>query len=43
VYVDYSPYYHSSLDVPERTTEKEPFNMVVAAKAVGIALLRLAW
>jgi hypothetical protein len=43
VYVDYSPYYHSSLDIPERTTEKEPFNMVVAAKAVGIALLRLAW
>jgi hypothetical protein len=43
VYVDYSPYYHSSLDVPDRTTEKEPFNMVVAAKAVGIALLRLAW
>jgi hypothetical protein len=43
VYVDYSPYYHSSLDVPERTTEKEPFNMVVAAKAVGIAMLRLAW
>ena len=43
VYVDYSSYYHSSLDVPERTTEKEPFNMVVAAKAVGIALLRLAW
>ena len=43
VYVDYSPYYHSSLDVPERTTEKEPFNMVVATKAVGIALLRLAW
>jgi len=43
VYIDYSPYYHSSLDVPERTTEKEPFNMVTAAKAVGIALLRLAW
>jgi hypothetical protein len=43
VYVDYSPYYHSSLDVPERTTEKEPYNMIVAAKAVGIALLRLAW
>lgn len=43
VYVDYSAYYHSSLDVPERTTEKEPFNMVGAVKAVGIALLRLAW
>jgi hypothetical protein len=43
VYVDYSPYYHSSQDVPARTTEKEPFNMVAASKAVGIALLRLAW
>ena len=43
VYIDYSPYYHSSLDVPERTTEKEPFNMITATKAVGIALLRLAW
>jgi hypothetical protein len=43
VYADYSPYYHSSLDVPKRTTEVEPFNMVGAGKAVGIALLRLAW
>ena len=43
VYIDYSAYYHSSLDVPERTTEREPFNMVGAVKAVGIALLRLAW
>jgi hypothetical protein len=43
VYVDYSAYYHSSLDVPERTTEREPFNMSGAVKAVGIALLRLAW
>lgn len=43
VYVDFSAYYHSSLDVPERTTEREPFNMVGAVKAAGIALLRLAW
>jgi hypothetical protein len=43
VYVDFSAYYHSSLDVPERTTEREPFNMIGAVKAVGIALLRLAW
>ena len=43
VVIDYSHYYHSSLDIPELTTEKEPFNMVWAAKAVGIALLRLAW
>lgn len=43
VYVDFSAYYHSSLDIPERTTEREPFNMTSAVKAVGIALLRLAW
>ncbi len=43
VYVDYSAYYHSSMDVPELTTEKEPYNMVGAVKAIGIALLRLAW
>ncbi len=39
--IDYSLYYHSSLDVPETTTEKEPFNMEWAVKATGIALLRL--
>ena len=43
VVIDYSRYYHSSLDAPELTTDKEPFNMVWAVKAVGIALLRLAW
>ena len=43
VSIDFSAYYHSSLDVPERTTEREPFNMAGAVKAVGIALLRLAW
>ena len=43
VTVDYSAYYHSSLDTPARTTEREPFNMVWGVKAVGIALLRLAW
>jgi hypothetical protein len=43
VYVDYSAYYHSSLDIPERTTEREPMNMVGAVKALGIALLKLAW
>ncbi|HLF19687.1 MAG TPA: M28 family peptidase [Bacteroidota bacterium] len=43
VYIDYSPYYHSSMDVPATTTEKEPFNMLWAVKAVGITLLRLAW
>ncbi len=43
VTIDFSRYYHSSLDVPSVTTDKEPFNMVWAVKAVGIALLRLAW
>jgi Zn-dependent M28 family amino/carboxypeptidase len=43
VVVDYSAYYHSSLDVPTLTTDKEPSNMVWAVKAAGIALLRLAW
>ena len=43
VVVDYSQYYHSSLDIPSLTTEMEPFNMAWAVKAVGIALLRLAW
>lgn len=43
VIVDYSRYYHSSLDTPQRTTEREPWNMVWGAKAVVIALVRLAW
>jgi hypothetical protein len=43
VYIDYSAYYHSSLDIPQTTTEREPYNMVWAVKAVGIALTRLAW
>ena len=43
VVIDYSAYYHSSLDVPKMTTEREPQNMVWAVRAVGFALLRLAW
>ena len=43
VTIDYSAYYHSSLDVQEVTTEKEPHNVVGATKALGIGLLRLAW
>jgi hypothetical protein len=43
VYIDYSAYYHSSLDIPQMTTEQEPYDMVWAVKAVGIALMRLAW
>jgi hypothetical protein len=31
------------MDLPSLTTDKEPFNMVWGVKAVGIALLRLAW
>lgn len=43
VTIDFSRYYHSSRDIPALTTEREPFNMVWAVKAVGISLLRLAW
>lgn len=43
VCIDYSLYYHSSMDTPEMTTDREPFDMVWGVKAVGIALLRLAW
>ncbi len=40
VTIDYSPYYHSTLDIPRLTTDKEPFNMMWGVKAVGLALLR---
>ena len=43
VTIDYSPYYHSSLDIPMFTTDKKPENMVWGVKAVGIALIRLLW
>ena len=43
VTIDFSPVYHSLRDVPERTTDREPFNMVWGAKAAGLMLLRLAW
>jgi hypothetical protein len=43
VIIDYSLYYHSSMDTPAMTTDSEPFDMVWGVKAVGIALLRLAW
>jgi len=43
VTIDYSPYYHSSLDIPILTTDKEPANMIWGVKAVGIALIRLLW
>ncbi len=43
VIIDYSLYYHSSMDLPSTTTDKEPKNMVWGVRAVGIALLRLLW
>ena len=39
--IDYSLYYHSSGDIPENTTEREPQNMVKAVKVTGLALIRL--
>lgn len=41
--IDYSRYYHSSGDTPENTTDRKPEAMVRAARAIGIALLRLAF
>ena len=43
VVIDYSRYYHSGADTPENTTEREPQNMVRAAKLAALVLLRLAW
>lgn len=43
VVIGYSPYYHSSLDIPRLTTDKEPRPLVWGVKAVGFGLLRLAW
>jgi hypothetical protein len=42
VVIDYSRYYHSSGDTPANTTEREPQNMVRAAKLIALTLLRLA-
>jgi hypothetical protein len=43
VSINYSPYYHSSLDIPALTTDKVPANMVWGVNAVGIAIIRLLW
>jgi hypothetical protein len=43
IQIDYSRYYHSSGDIPEWTTDKEPWRVAWCAKAGGLALLRLAW
>jgi hypothetical protein len=41
--IDYSRYYHSSGDTPANTTDRKPQAMVRAARAIAIALLRLAF
>ncbi|HVR07963.1 MAG TPA: M28 family peptidase [Thermoanaerobaculia bacterium] len=41
--IDYSRYYHSSGDTPGNTTDRKPEAMVRAARAIAIALLRLAF
>ena len=41
LFVDYSAYYHSSGDRPERTTELEPHNMERCARLVLLSILRL--
>lgn len=41
IFVDYSPVYHSSGDTPERTTEKEPWNMERCARLTALAVFRL--
>ncbi len=43
VLIDYSLYYHSSLDIPSKTTDREPYDMVWGVKATGLTLLRLLW
>jgi len=43
VNIDYSPYYHSSLDIPLFTTDKQPSHMIWAVNAAGIGLIRLLW
>jgi len=41
--IDYSRYYHSAGDIPEWTTDREPWRIAWAARAGGLALLRLLW
>ncbi|MBN1397702.1 MAG: M28 family peptidase [Bacteroidetes bacterium] len=43
VNINYSPYYHSSLDIPALTTDKQPANMVWGVNVAGISLIRLLW
>ena len=41
VSVDYSAFYHSSGDTPDRTTEAEPYNIERAARLAALGILRL--
>ena len=41
--IGYSPYYHSALDLPKMTTDKEPVDMVWGVNAAGLALLQVMW
>ncbi|HET6373697.1 MAG TPA: M28 family peptidase, partial [Candidatus Polarisedimenticolia bacterium] len=41
LFVDYSRYYHSSGDTPERTTDAEPYNMERCARMVAITIVRM--
>jgi hypothetical protein len=43
IVIGYSPYYHSALDLPKMTTDKEPVDMVWGVNAAGLALLQLMW
>ncbi len=43
VVINFSPYYHSSLDIPRLTTDKEPEKMFWAVSSVGLSLLRVLW
>ena len=43
IVIGYSPYYHSTLDLPKMTTDKEPVDMAWGVNAAGLALLQLLW
>jgi hypothetical protein len=43
ILIGYSPYYHSTLDLPKMTTDKEPVDMAWGVNAAGLALLQLLW
>jgi hypothetical protein len=43
IVIGYSPFYHSPLDVPKMTTDKEPVDMAWGVNAAGLALIRILW